>query len=224
METNLLCPPSPPAANPFTNRLAESVTPPGTNGGDSRAPIPITGEGIQLTSLEAVWRIASVLHQARLVPPSFKTREQIVVALLRAIELKIPPLQAIEGMSVISGRVGLMGDLALSLVESSGLLAEKRIKYSGKDENLSCTVTVGRKGREAQSYSFSVAEAKAAGIYHRSTVWQQYPKRMTYYRALGFALRDEFSDVLKGIKTIEELQDYPQSTVSIQPPETEPNQ
>ena len=30
-----------------------------------------------------------------------------------------------------------------------------------------------------------------------------------YYRALGFGLRDEFSDVLKGTKTVEELMDYP---------------
>jgi hypothetical protein len=32
---------------------------------------------------------------------------------------------------------------------------------------------------------------------------------MIYYRALGFALRDAFPHVLKGIKTTEELQDYP---------------
>jgi len=32
---------------------------------------------------------------------------------------------------------------------------------------------------------------------------------MCYYRALGFGLRDEFSDILKGIKTVEELSDYP---------------
>ena len=32
---------------------------------------------------------------------------------------------------------------------------------------------------------------------------------MVYYRALGFGLRDEFADVLKGTKTVEELMDYP---------------
>jgi hypothetical protein len=122
--------------------------------------------------------------------------------------LKLPPLQALEGMTVIGGRVGLMGDLALSLVESSGLLEKKRVRYTGEGDELTCTLTLQRKEREAQSYSFSVAEAKAAGIHDRSAVWRQYPKRMTYYRALGFGLRDEFSDVLKGIKTVEELQDY----------------
>ena len=32
---------------------------------------------------------------------------------------------------------------------------------------------------------------------------------MTYYRALGFGLRDEIADVLNGTKTVEELLDYP---------------
>jgi hypothetical protein len=32
---------------------------------------------------------------------------------------------------------------------------------------------------------------------------------MLRYRALGFVLRDAFPDVLKGVKTVEELQDYP---------------
>jgi hypothetical protein len=111
-------------------------------------------------------------------------------------------------MAIINNRVGLMGDLALAMVESSGLLEKKRVIYSGEGESLLCEVTIKRKGRDEQSYSFSVREAKQAGIYDRSPVWRGYPRRMTYYRALGFALRDEFADILKGTKTTEELADY----------------
>jgi hypothetical protein len=113
-------------------------------------------------------------------------------------------------MSIINNRVGIMGDLALAMVESSGLLEKKRVEYSGEGESLECKLTLKRKGREEQTYSFSIAEARQAGIYDRSNPWRQYPKRMTYYRALGFGLRDEFSDVLKGTKTVEELMDYPE--------------
>src|SRR5437867_4596126 len=102
-----------------------------------------------------------------------------------------------------------MGDLALALVEASGLLEQKRVEYSGIGDTLECTVTLQRRGREAQGYSFSVKEAKAAGIYDRSPTWRNYPRRMVYYRALGFGLRDEFADILKGTKTVEELMDYP---------------
>jgi hypothetical protein len=117
-------------------------------------------------------------------------------------------MQAVQGMSIINNRVGIMGDLALAMVEASGLLEQKRVEYFGEGDSLECKVTLQRKSREPQIYSFSIREARTAGIYDRSPTWRNYPRRMTYYRALGFGLRDEFSDVLKGTKTLEELQDY----------------
>jgi hypothetical protein len=177
-------------------------------------PIPIGEAGMELTNFEQAKRVAVLLFATKLIPAAFRTPEQVLVALLRALELKLPPLQAIEGMTIINNKVGLMGDLALSMVEASGLLEKKRVKYTGEGDSLMCTVTLQRRGREAQSYSFSVEEARAAGIFERSAPWRSYPKRMTYYRALGFGLRDEFSDILKGIKTVEELQDYPDAPQS----------
>jgi hypothetical protein len=146
--------------------------------------------------------------QAQLAPPSFKNEQQLVIAWAKAAELGLSPLQAVEGMTIINNRVGIMGDLALAMVEASGLFEQKRVEYSGEGDSLECKVTLQRKGREPQTYSFSVREARAAGIYERSATWKGYPRRMCYYRALGFGLRDEFSDVLKGVKTVEELQDY----------------
>lgn len=171
--------------------------------------IEITGGELQLTSIEKVWRCAKLIRQSGLCPSSFKNDQQVVIAILRAIELKIPVFQALEGMTVINGRLGIMGDLALALVQGSGLLEKKSVTYAGEGDELSCTITLKRRAKSAQDYSFSVKEARAAGIYDRSAVWKSYPKRMTYYRALGFGLRDEFPDVLKGVKTVEELQDYP---------------
>jgi hypothetical protein len=56
---------------------------------------------------------------------------------------------------------------------------------------------------------FSVADAKRAGLWGKSGPWTQYPRRMLQLRARGFALRDAFPDVLKGLVTAEEAQDYP---------------
>jgi hypothetical protein len=178
-----------------------------TNGG--RAVIPIGPGGVELRDIDAMFRFAKCYMQSGLTPPSFKNEQQLVICWAKAKELGLSPLQAVEGMSVVNNRIGIMGDLALAMVESSGLLEFKKVEYTGEGETLECKITLKRKGREAQTYSFSVREAKAAGIYERSAVWKQYSKRMTYYRALGFGLRDEFADVLKGVKTVEELTDYP---------------
>jgi hypothetical protein len=56
---------------------------------------------------------------------------------------------------------------------------------------------------------FSVEDAKRAGLWGKQGPWSAYPKRMMQMRARGFALRDAFPDVLKGLITAEEAQDYP---------------
>lgn len=196
---------------PFDGRLKNALPvsdPNGLTPPSKTDQIAIADGQMQLCTIEQVWRAAKLIRQSGLCPKSFQNDQQVVIAILRALELKIPIFQALEGMSVINGRIGIMGDLALALVQSSGLLTKKAVAYAGEGDGLSCTLTLQRTKRPAQDYSFSVAEAKQAGIYERSLVWRSYPKRMTYYRALGFGLRDEFPDILKGIKTTEELQDY----------------
>jgi hypothetical protein len=64
---------------------------------------------------------------------------------------------------------------------------------------------------------FSVSDAKKAGLWGKSGPWTQYPKRMLQLRARGFALRDAFPDVLKGLVTAEEAQDYPQAEAAREP-------
>jgi hypothetical protein len=196
--------------NPFANRLAESGAAPENAGSQpGRAVIPVGPKGIEFKDLDMMMRFAKSYMASGLAPRGIIKPEQLVILWAKAIELGLSPMQAVEGMTVVNQKIGIMGDLALAMVEGSGLLRQKSVEYTGENSDLVCTVTLQRKGRKAQSYSFSVKEAVAAGIYERSSVWKQYPKRMTYYRALGFGLRDEFADVLKGVKTVEELQDYP---------------
>jgi hypothetical protein len=66
-----------------------------------------------------------------------------------------------------------------------------------------------RKGRKPVTARFSVEDAKRAGLWGKQGPWSAYPKRMMQMRARGFALRDAFPDVLKGMITAEEAQDYP---------------
>jgi hypothetical protein len=192
--------------DPFSERLALESKKVEAN---AKGLIPVGPKGVELRDVDAMFRFARCYLQSRLAPPAFKNEQQLVICWAKAAELGLSPLQAIEGMSIINNRVGIMGDLALAMCEASGLLQQKSAEYSGEGDELECKLTLKRKGRKAEVYSFSVKEAKAAQIYERSAVWRNYPKRMCYYRALGFGLRDEFSDVLKGIKTVEELQDYP---------------
>jgi len=196
--------------NPFIHRMAGVPENGALEQPTDKEIIPVGPRGVELKNVEAMFRFAKCYLQSRLAPPAFKTEQQLVIAWAKAAELGLTPMQAIEGMTIINGRVGIMGDLALAMVEGSGLLVRKSAVYEGEGDELCCKLTLKRKGRAEETYTFSVKEAKEAGIFERSPVWRSYPKRMCYYRALGFGLRDEFADVLKGVKTVEELIDYPE--------------
>ena len=80
--------------------------------------------------------------------------------------------------------------------------------------------TVKRKGEQPYTSTFTLEDAKRAGLLGKQGPWTQYTKRMLQLRARGFALRDKFADVLKGMIAAEEALD----TVTVLPPETGPSQ
>lgn len=176
--------------------------------------------GFEFNDIDGMFRAAECYLQSGFAPSAFKTPQQLVICWARGAELGLRPLQAIDGLTVINNRIGIMGDLALAMVRQAGELADYSKEWSGQGDDLVCEVLLQRKGGQPHTYSFSVREAKVAGIYNRNPVWPQYSKRMTYYRALGFGLRDEFSDILKGLYTSEELDDmvYSQAAGPQEPP------
>jgi hypothetical protein len=175
---------------------------------ESRATVKFNpSSGFEFEDLDGMFRAAQCYLQSGFAPKAFTTPQQLIICWARGAELGLRPLQAIDGLTVINNRIGIMGDLALAMVRQKGELADYKKVWEGQGDDLTCTVTLQRQGGEPHDYTFSVREAKQAGIWSRNPVWPQYSKRMTYYRALGFGLRDEFSDILKGLYTTEELED-----------------
>jgi hypothetical protein len=179
---------------------------------------PSNHRGLQLNSLDDMLGFAQIVIRSGLAPRSFDTPEKVIMALVTGAELGISNMQSLQGLSVVQGKIGIGGDLALALCQASAAFEDLKEDWKGKpyDDNYSVTITVKRKGRSETSSSFSVGDAKLAGLWGKRnrdgspTPWVSYPQRMLRYRALGFVLRDAFPDVLKGIKTTEELKDYPE--------------
>jgi hypothetical protein len=57
--------------------------------------------------------------------------------------------------------------------------------------------------------TFSVRDAMRAGLWSKAGPWKEYPDRQLRWRAIGFNLRDQFSDLLGGFPITEELRDIP---------------
>lgn len=174
------------------------------------SPIPLGRRGVELSTYEDAFRFAKSVVLSGFAPKGMEKPESVLVAMQLGLEVGLTPMAALQNIGVINGRPGIFGDAALALVRSSGLLESYEQKYEGTGDALTAVVTVKRKGDPCiVSQSFGVADAKLAGLWGKQGPWSQYPRRMLLFRARGFALRDAFGDVLKGLRTTEELADIP---------------
>lgn len=176
-----------------------------------KAPINFGEQGVQLASLEDAFRFANAVAASGFAPRGMEKPEAILVAIQLGAELGLTPMSALQNIAVINGRPAIYGDAALALVRSSGLLEvfrEEEIGEVGKDTQ-GIKVTAKRKGFDEATESFTVADAKLSKLWGKSGPWSDYPKRMLKFRARGFILRDLFGDVLKGLRTMEEVRDTP---------------
>jgi len=142
----------------------------------------------------------------------------ILVAVQGGYEIGLLPLQALQNISVINGKQSVYGDAAMALVQASPVCEDVQESIEGDGtSNPVAICRVKRKGRSEVVSKYSVEDAKRAGLWGKQGPWSQYPKRMLQMRARGFALRDAFPDVLKGLITAEEAQDMPVDEVVSKP-------
>jgi hypothetical protein len=89
--------------------------------------------------------------------------------------------------------------------------AKGKLKAGVKDYG--CSVLSRRKGDPMSKVNrFTVADAETASLWGKAGPWKQYPDRMLMFRARGFNLRDNFADILRGLRTAEELYDIEDNT------------
>lgn len=150
------------------------------------------------------------LADSDLVPKDFKGKPaNCLIAMQWGAELGLKPLQALQNLAIINGRPALWGDAVIALVRSSPLCEF----ISETDDGNTATCRVKRRGEPEEVRTFSVEDARAAGLIGKQGPWTQYPKRMRQMRARAFALRDVFPDVLRGLPIAEEVMDIPAAHV-----------
>ena len=157
-------------------------------------------------SLEEALKFAETLSQSSIVPKDYQGNAgNVLVAIQWGMEIGLQPLQAMQNIAVINGRPSIWGDAMLALVRGSGLL--ESIHEDITDQG--CTCTIKRKNEEPVTRTFTVEDAKKAGLANKAGPWTNYPKRMMQMRARAYALRDVFPDVLRGVEIAEEAHDMP---------------
>ena len=123
----------------------------------------------------------------------------VMMIMLSARELGISPMMALNGgLNIINGKVEISARMMSALIRKAG----HRVKV--KECSATECVLVGERcdTGEIQAASFSVEEAKQAGIFKAGGGWTKWPKDMCFARALSRLARQLFSDVI-GIGYVE---------------------
>lgn len=174
------------------------------------SPIGFGQRGIELASYEEAFRFAKSVIASGFAPKGVDKPESVLIAMQMGAELGLPPMQAIQSVAVINGRPSLWGDALLAVCRDSGLFDEsafvEAIEGDGDKRQAFCTVRRLPSGQPC-TRTFSMADAKRAGLAGKTGPWTQYPDRMLQMRARTFALRDTFTDVLRGFTSREEARD-----------------
>jgi hypothetical protein len=177
-----------------------------------------TNQGFAPTTLDEAMRFSEMLSKSQMVPKAYQGKpEDVLVAVQWGKELGLAPMQALQNIACINGKPSVYGDAAMALVQASSVCEGIEEFFEGEGTPNPIAVCVAhRRNRTPVTAKFSVEDAKRAGLWNKPGPWQAYPKRMMQMRARTFALRDAFPDVLKGLITAEEAQDYPQENVGMQ--------
>jgi hypothetical protein len=156
------------------------------------------------TNMKEAMEFAGLLAKSDIVPKDYQNKPgNVLVAIQWGMEIGLQPMQAMQNIAVINGRPSIWGDAMIALVRACP--AFEYINETQTDREATCVIK--RKGEPEAVRTFSMEDAKRAGLTGKSGPWTQYPKRMMQMRARSWALRDVFPDVLKGMICAEEALD-----------------
>lgn len=176
-------------------------------------PIAVSDRGVQFSSMGDMHRFCTYVANSKL----FKGIESPEVALIHVqagAELGLSPIWSLTNILVVHGRPSVWGDALLGLVLGHPECQDVIESFEGEGDTLTAVCDVRRKGRLPLVRSFSVSDAKKAGLWGKAGPWSAYPKRMLQMRARAFACRDGFADVLRGLSVREEMDDVPMKQVA----------
>lgn len=133
-------------------------------------------------------------------------QEGIYAVVAKAKSMGIDPMDALNGaLYVVKGRVGMSTEQMACLVRQAGHSVTK----DSKSNDQVCILHGRRKDNgDTWTVSFSVSDAKRAGIYQEKGPWGNYPSVMCYNRAMSMLFRQLFPDLSKGAGyTLDELKE-----------------
>lgn len=155
-------------------------------------------------TIDDLWRVAKMVAASGLAPQGINTPEAVAVVMMHGSELGLSVMQSLQQIHVIKGKVSLSADLQVSLVRQHP--ACEYFKIVEWTDSL-CTYETKRKDGDPVRFTFTLDDAKRAGLFSSGGNWSKYPKHMLRARAASSLARAEYPDAINGLYTPDEVKE-----------------
>lgn len=158
-----------------------------------------------LANMTTMLTFAETVAKSGLCPAGMDTKEKVFVAVEWGKELGLSPMVALNNIAVVNGKPSLSTDIMSAIVMNNP-------QYRGlqwletSEKRAECVISRYINGKEIRTSGiYTIEDATKADLLKKDN-WKKYPARMLQKRALSFALRDAFPDILAGIYSPDEIQ------------------
>jgi hypothetical protein len=196
---------------------AEVVEPPQTAPAEQRVAsrpntdIAVQDGLLQPTTLTEATRIARGLLESGCIPRQYDSVPKVLMGMQFLRQLGLPDIACLPKLAIVNGSYSLWGEGPKAVCQPEIEDFEefwfdkdyKEISFKNKNLDAELFGAICRVKRKQiptwTERTFTVKEAKDAGLWNGKDTWKKYPKRMLQMRTRSWALKDAFPDKLMGV-------------------------
>lgn len=173
------------------------------------AGVSMTKAGVMLQSLDDLLKFAKMCTENGAAPKGMN-HQQAAICIQAGLERGLGIMAGLQAGVVVNGVLSWRGWAVIGLIQNSPVVVPGSFKSWA--ENPGTDQAVGHCVAQRRGYSdlfhrtFSVADAKKAGLWKKDGPWQARPDNMLEWRAVGDMGRFHFGDVLGGIPIAEDVE------------------
>ena len=156
-------------------------------------------------SLNEISNISKVFHQSGMFN-DINSQAQAIVKVMAGKELGISPIRSMTKIYMVKGQVTFGSDIFASQVKQSKEY-DYRVKKLTNEECIISFMQLGNNGKweNIGESSFTIKDAKTAGVYREGSGWTKFPKNMLFARAISNGCRFYCPHLIGGGYIPEEL-------------------
>lgn len=188
-------------------RIIEEVVDEEGNPIEVHSPVPFQPEPMGMGQM---MEISKMLSKSTIVPPQYQNREEnVFIALDLSNRMGISPMTVMQNLYLIQGKPSFSGSFISALIHSSPLFTNVELCWVGEKgkANYGAYIKALKGDVEVVGTTVTMDMAAQEG-WLKNPKWKSMPELMLSYRAYSFFGRVHASELLNGIYSTSEIEDF----------------